>query len=196
MQGSQLFIIPFRPWLPWSRRHYLIHGSWDIFGTSKIKRKFCTVQREAFWGCWMCLLWADFSSCRSQWELCHQDQNPCKKALCVNRSNPAKGTIPASYRNSWIKVFIATSLQRFSSPQAFYQHWCIQLTHSTTSTVLLPLCSVAVQYKHNMSKVSCTCECTFFPYNITVVLFCQLSSAGQDSHCFTGINSVVLNICH
>lgn len=46
-------------------------------GTSKIKRKFCTVQREAFWGCWMCFLRADFSSCRSQWELCHCDQNLC-----------------------------------------------------------------------------------------------------------------------
>ena len=46
-------------------------------GTSKIKRKFCTVQREEFWGCWMCLLGVDSSSCRSQRELCHCDQNLC-----------------------------------------------------------------------------------------------------------------------
>lgn len=204
MQGSQLFIIPFRLWLPQTLSHYLIRGSRDIFGTLKIKRKFCTVQREAFWGCGMCLLWADFSSCRSQWELCHQDQNLCKKVLCINRSDPAKGIIPASCRNSCIKVFIATSLRSFPSPQAFDQHRCIQLTLSTPSTELLLLCSTStIKYTilYNTSttwaKSAAPVIVHFFPIIIIAVLFCQLSSAGQDSQCFTSISSTVLsNICH
>lgn len=108
MQGSQtLFIIPFRPGLPRALSHYLIHGSWDILVPQRSKGKFARF-REKRSGAAGCAYLKQISfpvgvsgSFVTVIKIC------AGKLCCVNCSDTAKGTVPALYRNSCIKVFIA-----------------------------------------------------------------------------------------
>jgi len=115
MQGSPtLFIIPFRPGLPRALSHYLILGSWDILVPQRSKGNFARFREKSSGaaGCayleWIPLPVGVRGSFVTVTKTC------ARKLRRVNRSDTAKGTIPAVYRNSCIRVFIARVAPEFS----------------------------------------------------------------------------------
>lgn len=117
MQGSQtLFIIPFRPGLPQAPSHYLIRESWDILVPQRSKGDFARF-REKHSGAAGCACFEQTSlAVGVGGSFVTVTKIHARKLRCLNCSDTATGTIPASSRNSCIKVFIAMELQSFPSP--------------------------------------------------------------------------------